>query len=209
MAATAAPKLKALIVDGQNNHDWKSTTPVLKRLLEETGRFDVDVATTPPQGGDMSAFQPNFAAYRVIVSNYNGEPWSHATQAAFEKYMRAGGGLVVYHAADNAFPEWTSWNQMIALGGWGGRTETAGSLVRFRDGKVILENKPGRAGNHGRRDPFPLTMRDLKHPVSAGLPGKVDARGRRTLRQHARPGEELRAAGHRLVQPRQSRDRRK
>ncbi|MHC4203999.1 MAG: 3-keto-disaccharide hydrolase, partial [Planctomycetota bacterium] len=28
--------LKALIVDGQNNHDWKGTTPGLKSLLEET-----------------------------------------------------------------------------------------------------------------------------------------------------------------------------
>src|SRR5450755_2738828 len=29
--AVAAPPLKALIVDGQNNHAWKETTPVLKR----------------------------------------------------------------------------------------------------------------------------------------------------------------------------------
>jgi len=171
-AANAAPKIRTLIVDGQNNHEWKSTTPVLKRLLEETGRFEVEVATTPPQGADLGSFQPNFAAYRLVVSNYNGDPWSDVAQKAFEKYMRAGGGLVVYHAADNAFPQWTSWNEMIALGGWGGRTETAGSLVRFRDGKVILESKPGRAGNHGRRLPFALTMRDMRHPISAGLPDK-------------------------------------
>src|SRR6266536_2318825 len=44
----AAPK-KALIVDGQNNHAWKETTPVLKKLLEETGLFTVDVTTTPPK----------------------------------------------------------------------------------------------------------------------------------------------------------------
>src|ERR1039457_4967521 len=61
--AAAAP-IKVLIVDGQNNHAWKETTPVLKTLLEETGRFTVDVATTPPKGADMSSFQPNFAAYR-------------------------------------------------------------------------------------------------------------------------------------------------
>ena len=61
-AASAAPKIKALIVDGQNNHAWQETTPVLKKLLEETGLFEVDVATTPPKGGDMSAFQPDFVA---------------------------------------------------------------------------------------------------------------------------------------------------
>ena len=46
--AHAADKLKVLIVDGQNNHDWKSTTPVLKWILEDCGRFAVDVSTTPP-----------------------------------------------------------------------------------------------------------------------------------------------------------------
>jgi hypothetical protein len=48
-SASAESKLKALIVDGQNNHNWKATTPPLKALLEETGRFTVDVATTSPR----------------------------------------------------------------------------------------------------------------------------------------------------------------
>ena len=50
----ANPKsvLKSLIVDGQNNHAWQETTPVLKKLLEQTGLFTVEVATSPPKGGD-------------------------------------------------------------------------------------------------------------------------------------------------------------
>lgn len=48
-AAFAAPdKIKVLIVDGQNNHQWAVTTPLLKKILEDTGRFTVDVSTTPP-----------------------------------------------------------------------------------------------------------------------------------------------------------------
>ena len=47
--AKAAEKLKVLIVDGQNNHNWKSTTPLMKSFLEKTGRFSVAVATTPPK----------------------------------------------------------------------------------------------------------------------------------------------------------------
>ena len=68
----AEPALKALIVDGQNNHRWAETTPPLKKLLEETGLFTVDVATTPPRGGDMSTFTPDFAKYDVVVANYTG-----------------------------------------------------------------------------------------------------------------------------------------
>ena len=53
-----------LIVDGQNNHDWKSTTPLLQKALESSGRFTVDVATSPPSGQDMSGFRPKFARLR-------------------------------------------------------------------------------------------------------------------------------------------------
>ena len=65
--------LKALIVDGQNNHDWKGTTPVLERLLEETGMFEVDVATSPAKGQPMDTFRPIFPKYDVIVANYTGD----------------------------------------------------------------------------------------------------------------------------------------
>ncbi len=80
VVAVAAPPYSALIVDGQNGHDWKGTTPVLKQLLEETGLFTVDVATSPPKGQDMSGFKPNFAAYNVVVSNYQGDEWPEETK---------------------------------------------------------------------------------------------------------------------------------
>ena len=165
----AAPR-KALIVDGQNNHAWKDTTPVLKKLLEETGLFTVDVATSPAKGGDMSGFKPQFAGYDVVVLNYNGDSWSDATKAAFEQYVRGGGGVVTYHAADNAFPEWKEFNEMIAVGGWGNRTPEAGSAVRFRDGKIALETPTKKCGNHGQRLPFLVTTRDANHPIMKGLP---------------------------------------
>lgn len=163
--------MKVLIVDGQNNHAWRETTPYLKKIMEEAGRFTVDVATSPAKGEDMSAFKPNFAAYDVVVSNYTGDPWPAGTSAAFEKYVRDGGGFVSYHAADNAFPEWKEYNEMVAVGGWGGRTtEKFGSRVRFREGKVVLDSSPARCGNHGQRLPFPVTVRDPKSPIVQGLP---------------------------------------
>jgi len=131
----AAATLKALIIDGQNNHDWKSTTPLLKKILEESCRFTVEVATSPGKGGDMNAFKPGFSSYRVIVSNYNGEPWSRETEGAFVKYVRDGGGFVPVHAADNAFPAWKEYNEMIGLGGWGERDQKSGPYLRLRDGK--------------------------------------------------------------------------
>src|SRR4051794_10672670 len=52
LAATAFgadEKIKVLLIDGQNNHDWRSTTPVMKQALEASGRFTVDVLTIEPK----------------------------------------------------------------------------------------------------------------------------------------------------------------
>ena len=165
----AAP-LRALIIDGQNNHDWKATTPVLKKALEETGLFTVEVATAPGENNaSLAAFKPDFAKYKVIVMNYNGAMWSEATRKAFEDYVSGGGGLVVMHAADNSFASWPAYNEMIAVGGWD-RDEKSGPYLRWREGKQVLDDKPGPAGHHGSQHPFVVETRAPKHPIMAGLP---------------------------------------
>ncbi|SPE36065.1 conserved exported hypothetical protein [Candidatus Sulfopaludibacter sp. SbA3] len=167
----AAPaQIRTLIVDGQNNHDWKTTTPVLQRLLEQTGRFQVEVATSPAKKEGIGAFAPEFAKYKLVVLNYNGQLWQDSTREAFLAFVRNGGGVVIYHAADNSFPEWSEYNQIIGVGGWNNRTGAAGHLVRWRDGKTVREETPGNTGHHGGRKPFLVTIRDPKHPIVKGLP---------------------------------------
>ncbi len=170
----AGGKLRALILDGQNNHKtWPETTPLLKRWLEESGLFTADVATTPPAGQDNSAYQPRFSDYDVVVSNYNGDLWPEATQRAFEQYVREGGGFVSVHAADNAFAQWPAYNEMIAVGGWEGRNQASGPYLRLRDGKWVRDEKTeGTGGHHGERHEFVVEIRDSKHPVTKGLPAK-------------------------------------
>jgi type 1 glutamine amidotransferase len=168
--ALAAPPHKALIVTGQNGHKWAETTPVLKKVLEESGLFTVDVATSPAKGEDMSRFKPNFADYDVVVSNYQGADWPKETQDALVEYVKGGGGLVIYHFACAAFPNWKDYNEMIGLGGWGGRSEKHGPYVRWRDGKIVRDTTPGRGGNHGPSQPFQLVVREPNHPITKGLP---------------------------------------
>jgi uncharacterized protein len=170
---SAAP-MPALIVDGQNNHDWKGTTPLLKRYLEETGLFTVDVATTPPAKGDQSGFKPEFKKYKLVVSNYNGDAWPQETQQAFEKFVRDGGGFVSVHAANNSFPDWPAYNQMIGVGGWGERNEKSGPYVYWdaNAAKVVHDPSPGRGGSHGPQHAFVVETREAKHPIMSGLPEK-------------------------------------
>jgi type 1 glutamine amidotransferase len=175
-SAVAAAPMRALIIDGQNNHDWKRTTPVLKKILEDTGLFQVDVVTTPPKGGDFNEFKPEFANYKVVIGNYNefpaGDKGPGAVQSAFEQFVGNGGGFVSYHAADNAFPEWKAYNLMIGIGGWLGRNEKSGPYWYFQDGRLKSDPTPGPAGNHGARSPFLVVTRDSKHPITKGLPAQ-------------------------------------
>ncbi len=177
--ASAAPKYKALIIDGRNNHAWQRTSPHMKQLLEETGLFSVDTATTAPLGQPLDDFKPDFSKYDVLVCNYaelkkkpGGQigQWPEETKAAFEQFVKNGGGLVIVHAADNAFPDWKAYNEMIAVGGWGCRNEKDGPMIRWRDGKMVLDHQPGNGGTHGPQAPFQVVNRDTIHPITKGLP---------------------------------------
>ena len=171
--APAAEPIKALIVDGQNNHAvWPTTTKMMKKYLEETKLFTVDVATAAPEGTDPN-FKPDFSKYAVVISNFGhgAAAWPEVTQKAFEAFVNGGGGFVVVHAADNAFPEWPAYNEMIGLGGWGGRTEKDGPYVYVNDkGEVVRDETPGSGGNHGAQWEFPVIVRDHGHPITKGMP---------------------------------------
>lgn len=170
-AVAAEPTLKALIVDGQNNHgNWPTTTRMMKKYLEETGLFAVDVATTAKEGTD-SSFKPEFGKYQVVVSNYNGADWPRETQEAFVKYVAGGGGFVVVHAANNSFGNWKEYNEIIGLGGWGGRNEKSGPYVYLDEkGKLVRDESKGSGGHHGPQHPFQIIVRDAEHPVTKGMP---------------------------------------
>lgn len=196
--AFAAGPMKALIVDGQNNHGaWPKTTVMMKKYLEDTGLFTVDIARTafttngesllkeyPLEGFDSTPtrpartdpnFRPEFSKYDVVISNFGhgAAPWPKETQAAFESYMNNGGGFVVVHAADNSFGDWPEYNEMIGLGGWGGRNEKHGPYVYYNDaGKLIRDTSPGGGGHHGPQHEFTIRVRDSRHPITDGMPAE-------------------------------------
>jgi len=170
-------KLKVLIIDGQNNHKWKTTTPVLKHALEEGGDFEVTVSTSPPKGTKPEGWKnwnPKFSDYAAVVSNYNGDMWPEAVQKSFVAYVTNGGGFVCVHAADNSFGKWEEYNKMIAVGGWGGRKLVRdGAWLHVVDGKVVRDTTTeGGAGSHGPRHEFVVNHLESDHPIIKGLPNK-------------------------------------
>ena len=169
-SACSHQPIKALIISGQNNHNWQVSHQVLQTILNNSTLFEADIALTPEAGGDMNTFNPDFSAYDVVVLDYNGDRWSEQTDAAFLEYVQAGGGVVIYHAADNAFAQWEEFNKIIALGGWEGRDEKAGPYYYLVDGKPTLDYSAGAGGSHGSEREYPMHCRTADHPITRGLP---------------------------------------
>lgn len=138
------PALRALLVTGANNHDWQYTAPQIAAALRETGRFDVTVTDRPAD--DLAGVAKRHAAGEldVIVLDYNGPRWGEAAERGFLDAVRAGCGVVVVHAADNAFEGWTDYELLV------------GHLWRKGTG-------------HGAYHPFDVVVVDHDHPVTHGM----------------------------------------
>ncbi|MCS7167243.1 MAG: ThuA domain-containing protein [Gemmatales bacterium] len=171
----APRKVRVVIVDGQNNHDWRSTTPFMKRVLEESGRFEVDVSSYLRPGDKPGRvptipFPPDLSKYDVVLSNYNGGPWPAEFQKEFESRLREGKiGLVIVHAANNAFGNWQEYNRMIGLG-W--RNPKQGDRIYLNDKGELVRLPSGKGDGSGHRytGEFTVVIRDADHPITRGLP---------------------------------------
>ena len=164
-------KIKTLIVTGQSNHKWKVSSIAIKQILENSGLFAVNVAVSPETGKIMSNFKPDFASYQLVVLDYNGDRWPEETERSFLDFVEKGGGVVIYHAANNAFRDWKEYNRIIGFGGWEDRDETDGPYIYVRDGRLVYDKEsPGCAGSHGFQHEFVLNCNNSEHPVTKGLP---------------------------------------
>jgi type 1 glutamine amidotransferase len=140
-------KIQALIITGQNGHDWRGTTPVLRKILEDTGRFEVRV-TEEFRGAGADTLAP----YDVVILNYFDKKrpelrWGERAETAFLNYARSGKGVVVYHFATAAFEGWTEYEKLCAA------------------------NWRPNYGHHSARHDFQVDIKDSDHPITRGLKG--------------------------------------
>jgi hypothetical protein len=169
-------KIRVVIVDGQNNHNWRATTPLLKKVLEESGRFMVDISSNLKPGDkpleikDSVGFPPPLQKYDVLLSNYNGADWPVEFQNALDKRLQSGKiALVIVHAANNSFGGWKEYNEMIGMG-WRGNN-FGDRLTLDADGKEVRVPKGrGPGAGHGAKHAFQVTVRDANHPITHGMP---------------------------------------
>jgi len=173
-AGEAAP-LKVVILDGQNNHDWRSTTPLIREALEKSGRFAVTVATAP-KTDDAAAwekFSVKFDDYAAVVSNFTdfgAKPTPPKMLDELTQYVKGGGGLVLVHAAGSGFGHYPEMAKMAGMG-WGGDPNSGDALAFDDKGQLVRTPKgQGQGTGHGAPAPWTVVMRNDQHPIAAGLP---------------------------------------
>jgi type 1 glutamine amidotransferase len=212
MSQAGEKKIRVVIIDGQNNHNWRATTPILKKALEDCGRFTVDVATSPPLPtlakpnkpkdekdakavekykdalakyekelpafkakletalGGFNNWKIDFDKYDVVVSNYNGQSWPKQINDGLDERLKSGKiGLVIVHAANNAFGGWKDYNLMIGMG-W--RNAKAGDRLILDDAGKEVRIPAGQGDGSGHRysGKFSIIVRDETHPITKGMP---------------------------------------
>ncbi len=144
-------KIKLLLITGANNHKWKETTAELKAIYAKSGKFDVDVLDDPevPLFSDAKAL----AKYDVIVLNLNrNKRWESEREANFLNFVKDGGGLVVYHAANNAFDGWAEYDKLV-----GGTWRSKGTAF------------PTKGTFHPAYGAFEVEVIDKEHPITRGI----------------------------------------
>lgn len=166
--------IKVLIIDGYSNHDWRYTTDIIKTLLVNSNFCDVDISTAPTNDSpDYMKWDPDFSKYDVVVMNVNnlnnGFSFPEKVQFNFEHYIENGGGMYVFHSANNSFAEWEEYNKMIGLG-W--RNPEQGIAIEIVDDKMVkIPVGEGEGTSHGDR--MDLVVNKLvEHPVNKGFPQK-------------------------------------
>jgi len=169
-----AKPINVLILSGHTDkyHYWQIKSEYFKAMLATESIFKTEELVLTDSNLYNLPTSLKLSDYKAVVINFNELPWTDFSKQTLEKYVKSGGGLVVIHEADNAFPDWPAYNEMIGLGGWGGRNEKSGPYYYWKDNQYVYDYTPGVGGKHGQRVPFVVHVRDTNHPITKGLPAK-------------------------------------
>ncbi len=165
--------VRTLLIDGQNNHDWRATTPALLAMLRRDGRFDVQVMS--PTVETVDQFKPDFRKHPLVVSNFTdivkGKAWRTEVIDALCDHVEQGGGFVAYHAAASAFMKHERFWRLIAAG-W---RDKAGHGERFAFNLTLADAGKTHVITRDLAPSFPHARDELWHGLTG--PGTTPGSG--------------------------------
>ncbi len=145
-AGEAKKPIKALLVTGCDVgvHKWRETTPALRKVLEDSGKFEVVVCEDPLILESAAALKQ----YDLLVLNYYNDQRPTLTDPAKENllnFVKEGKGFVPVHLSSAAFSEWEEYHKLC--------------------GRYWAMRKSG----HGPRGKFPVKIAAGDDPIVKGL----------------------------------------
>jgi type 1 glutamine amidotransferase len=166
--------IRVLILSGHNNHDWRATTPFLRQLLLETGKFDVRVEEEP-----IGITAETLAPFDVLINDYCGLRWGATTEKAVEDFVRSGKGFVIVHGSLYGFtgqevlkdrhvgiglkePAWDEYVKMAGISWTAPPTKAYHAPYHFFSIKIT---QPNHSIVAGMPSPFPATD-ELYHQLT-------------------------------------------
>ena len=185
--------IRVLIIDGFSNHDWEATTRHLLEILSRDPQIICEVSTIPDEKSETwASWQAKFSNYDVVIQNTNDigrrGSWPESAKSLFDSYIKNGGGMLAFHSANNAFPDWPAYNEMIGLG-W--RKKDFGDAIVIENEKVLrIAKGKGENTGHGKRFDALIT-RLGNHPIHMNLPKQWRAADLEVYRYARGPAKNL------------------
>ena len=135
---------RLLLVTGVDRyHDWEANSSALRKILGEVG-LKVTISEDP-----WSLTTPGMKNYDGIVLVLNqDERWPAPVEEALVSQVRSGKGIGIIHSANNCFPGWKEFEDMVGL------------LWRIDD-----IHKAG----HDHYGPYTVKIADKQHFITRGL----------------------------------------
>lgn len=148
----------------------KSSDPKVQQVFKEANQKFNDLTKSAKERAkkQWEQWRPDFKKYDCIILNYNGQYWPDEVQKDFVDYVKNGGGVLLIHAANNAFPNWHEFNEIIGIG-W--RKAPFGEAIKVDpdSGEKYSDDNASNSA-HGSKHPFQITIRKQSHPIMNGLP---------------------------------------
>jgi type 1 glutamine amidotransferase len=141
-AAETENGIRAVIVTGVDwkGHIWSETSPMLRKILEQDGRFRIHIVENP----SFLASSELFEFDEIVLHFKNYEPLDQEAKVKrnLAAFVKQGKGLVVVHYASGAFEDWPEFRNLV------GRCQKT---------------------RHDKRGPFTVKIAGGNHPITKGM----------------------------------------
>jgi hypothetical protein len=153
--AQAQKPIKALLITGEDvmpAHDWAKTSPELKKILDDSKKFEVTIVEINKNPNILDSAD-DLKPYDVIVQNFHNVKTPAISDKAKENllsFVRDGKGFVCFHMSSASWQDWSEWHKLV--------------------GRYWIKSGPAeKRSGHGKRGKFTVKVVAPDNPITQGI----------------------------------------